>query len=218
MGTAMAQSDRFLVVEGPIGVGKTTLARRLARDLDATPLLEQADDNPFLPHFYRHPEQMALPTQLSFLLDRVDQLESLRARQVGSVVADYLLAKDDLFASMNLDEAELALYRRLYQRLASEAPRPDLVIYLQAPVSVLLERVERRGRRYEKPLDSTYLARLNDAYANFFHYYEDSPLLVVNAAEIDFASNEYDYQGLFDEIMLTRSGRRFFNPVPERKL
>ena len=210
----------YIVVEGPIGVGKTTLSRRLAADLDAMLMLEQVDDNPFLPHFYSRREQMALPTQLHFLLDRVDQIEQMRALTPAGqrVVADYLLAKDFLFASLNLDEAELALYQRLYQRLASQMPQPDLVVYLQAPVSVLLERVAGRGRHFERSMDSTYLARLSDAYANFFHYYEESPLLVVNAGEIDFAGNQYDYQALFDEILSTRSGRRFFNPLPENRL
>ncbi len=212
----MAPQKNYIVIEGSIGVGKTTLARRLAKDLNAAALLEQVDDNPFLQHFYSSPERMGFPTQLHFLMDRIEQLDLLNQETFKSsrIIADYLLAKDHLFASLNLSEEELDLYRRIYRKVASRVRSPDLVVYLQAPVSVLLDRVTKRGRRFEKPLDSTYLARINDAYTNFFHYYEESPLLVVNAAEINFAENDQDYQALFDEIMAKNTGRRFFNPIP----
>lgn len=211
----MAQQPNYIVVEGSIGVGKTTLARRLAKDLGAVAMLEQVDDNPFLQDFYSNPERMGFPTQLHFLMDRIEQLDLLQQDDLGSprIVADYLLEKDHLFASLNLSEEELNLYRRVYRKVTSAVRVPDLVVYLQAPVSVLLDRVAKRGRRFEKPLDSTYLARINDAYTNFFHYYEESSLLVVNAATINFAENDHDYQALFREIMSENTGRRFFNPI-----
>jgi deoxyadenosine/deoxycytidine kinase len=206
---------RFIVVEGPIGVGKTSLARRLATSFGSELVLEQPQENPFLERFYRNPRSGALPAQLFFLFQRAKQLEDIRQQDLFDVVrvADYLLDKDRLFAGLTLDREELALYEQVHARLAVEAPLPDLVIYLQAPVDVLLERIGRRGIRYEQGMDRGYLERLAEAYARYFHAYDAAPLLIVNAAEVDFVSNDGDYEQLFDQVVRIRRGRQYFNPL-----
>ncbi|MEJ0100805.1 MAG: deoxynucleoside kinase [Pseudomonadota bacterium] len=206
---------RYIAIEGPIGVGKTSLARRLATTLNAQLVLEQAEENPFLERFYRNPRAGALPAQLFFLFQRAQQQTALaQADMFGSVrVADYLLAKDDLFARMILDDEEYNLYRQVHERLAITAPRPDLVVYLQAPVDVLLDRIARRGINHEALIDRAYLTRLNDAYARFFHAYEAGPLLIVNAAAIDPVNNDADYEELLGQIGRTVRGRLYYNPL-----
>jgi deoxyadenosine/deoxycytidine kinase len=206
---------RYLVVEGPIGVGKTSLARRLAATLGAQLVLEQADENPFLERFYRNPRVGALPAQLYFLFQRAQQQAQLQQQDLfGSVrVADYLLAKDDLFARMTLDDEEYGLYRQVHERLAVDAPKPDLVLYLQAPVDVLLDRIARRGIAHESLIDRAYLTRLNEAYARFFHAYDEGPLLIVNATSIDPINNESDYDELLAQIARTVRGRLYYNPL-----
>jgi deoxyadenosine/deoxycytidine kinase len=210
-----AMKHRYIAIEGPIGVGKTSLARRLAMTLNAQLVLEEADQNPFLERFYRNPRVGALPAQLYFLFQRAQQQGSLaQADLFGSVrVADYLLAKDDLFARMTLDDEEYGLYRQVHERLAIDAPKPDLVVYLQAPVDVLLDRIARRGIAHESLIDRAYLTRLNEAYARFFHVYEASPLLIVNAASIDPINNDADYEELLGQISRTVRGRLYYNPL-----
>lgn len=210
-----ASPHRFVVVEGPIGVGKTSLARRLARSFGSELILEQADENPFLERFYRNPKSAALQTQLFFLFQRTRQLENIRQHDLFDTVrvADYLIDKDKLFGRLTLDEEEFALYDQIYERLATDTPIPDLVIYLQAPVDVLLERIARRGIRYEQQIEREYLEKLQEAYARFFHGYDASPLLIVNAAQADFVSNDQDYNQLFEQIKRTRRGRHYFNPL-----
>ncbi len=188
----MSDAPGFIVVEGPIGVGKTTLARRLAASFGCDLLLEGADENPFLERFYRDPRSAALQTQLFFLFQRAEQLRGLRQGDMFRPVhvADYLMEKDRLFAELTLDEEEFRLYEQVYAHVTLDAPTPDLVIYLQAPVEVLLQRIAERGRAYERPMAADYLQRLSDRYTEFFHHYDASPLLIVNAAAIDFAHNE----------------------------
>ena len=206
---------RFIVVEGPIGIGKTSLARRLARSFGSELILEQADENPFLERFYKNPRAAALQTQLFFLFQRTRQLEDIRQHDLFDTVrvADYLLDKDRLFARLTLDDEEFSLYDQIYNRLAIDTPVPDLVIYLQAPVDVLLERINRRGIRYEQHIERAYLERLQEAYARFFHEYDASPLLIVNAAQADFVGNDRDYDQLFAQIKRTRRGRHYYNPL-----
>ena len=211
---------KFVVVEGPIGVGKTSLARRLSSSLSAEAVLEQAAQNPFLERFYRNPRAGALPTQLYFLFQRAQQLASLKQQDLfASVrVADYLLEKDRLFARVTLDDAEYALYEQVYAKLDVQAPKPDLVVYLQAPVDVLLDRIGKRGIDYEQHIERHYLERLNEAYARFFHEFESAPLLIVNAAAIDPINNQADYDELLAAIQRMRRGRLYYNPLRSRSL
>jgi deoxyguanosine kinase len=208
-------AQRYIVVEGPIGVGKTSLARRLGGSLDAELVLEQDAQNPFLERFYRNPKAGALPAQLFFLFQRAQQLGGLKQQDLFAPrrVADYLFEKDRLFASLTLDPAEMALYEQVASRLDVDAPKPDLVVYLQAPVETLLQRIAKRGIGYEDAIDAAYLTRLNDAYARFFHEYDRAPLLIVNAASIDPVANQADYDELVGAIRRMKKGRMYYNPM-----
>lgn len=208
-------TPRFIAVEGPIGVGKTSLARRLAESLSADLVLEEVYENPFLERFYREGRSAALPVQMHFLFARARQIEGLRQSDLFSTVrvADYLFAKDRLFAELNLSTDELALYDQVLATLKVDAPVPDLVIYLQSSVDALLERIARRGIPVERAIDRRYLERLNDAYARYFHAYNDGPLLIVNASQIDPIANSADYEQLFRQIERTTGGRHFYNPA-----
>ena len=214
---AMAMSDlNYIVVEGPIGVGKTTLARRLATSLAAELLLEEPEQNPFLARLYENPRAHALSTQLFFLLQRARQTQGLRQSDLFNRVrvADYLMDKDRLFAELTLEADELTLYRQVYAQVVGEPLQPDLVIYLQAPVSVLQDRIANRGIAYEQALDTHYLQRLVSAYMRFFYHYEAAPLVIINAESIDFANSDEDYQLLFDKLRDVRKGRHYLNPLP----
>jgi len=204
----------FVVVEGPIGVGKTTLARKLAQSFGSDLVLEGAEHNPFLEKFYEDPRAAAFPTQLHFLLQRARQLKAIRQDDMFSPVrvADYLIEKDRLFAELTLDDDELDLYNQVYASLTIDTPKPDLVVYLQAPVEVLFDRIQQRGIRHEQLIEAAYLQRLSDSYVQFFYQYSEAPLLIVNATDIDFAHNEDDYQMLLERILKNRSGRHYFNP------
>jgi len=206
---------RFIVVEGPIGVGKTSLARRLADHFGSELWMEEAHDNPFLERFYRNMRGAAFPTQLHFLFQRVRQVQAMRQQDLFAPlrVSDYLLEKDRLFARVTLDDEEYALYEQVYSRLSIDAPRPDLVVYLQAPVDVLMERIAKRGIRYESHIERSYLERLTEAYATFFHHYDAAPLLIVNAAAIDPVKNNADFAELVAHMAATRRGRHYFNPM-----
>ena len=214
----MSEESRlqFITVEGPIGVGKTSLAKRLAESLGYELLLEQADENPFLERFYRDPAGAALPTQLFFLFQRVRQIQDLRQSDLFSPVrvTDFLLEKDRLFAELTLGPDEFRLYEQVYEQVSVDAPTPDLVVYLQAPVDVLAERIRRRGLTYEQSIQPDYLRRLNEAYMQFFHRYQEAPLLIVNAASIDPVHREADYEQLLERILNAGSGREYFNPAP----
>jgi len=206
----------YIAVEGPIGVGKTTLARYLAESFNYDTVLERAEDNPFLDKFYADGRNSALPTQLFFLFQRAQLLNNLHQDDMFRPVrvADFLIDKDQLFAKATLNPEELNLYQQVYQHVTIDAPPPDLVIYLQAPVNVLLDRIEKRGIDMEKNINIEYLQTLNEAYARFFHFYDKSPLLIINAAEIDWVNNPEDYQELVAYILDIKSGRHYYNPKP----
>ncbi|VAW79600.1 2-amino-4-hydroxy-6-hydroxymethyldihydropteridinepyrophosphokinase [hydrothermal vent metagenome] len=210
------ENPGFIVVEGPIGVGKTSLAKRLAETFGSELLLEGAADNPFLERFYRNPRAAAMQTQLFFLLQRTQQMQELRQSDMFEPVrvSDFLMDKDALFAELTLDREELKLYQQVYSHLTTDMPKPDLVVYLQAPVDVLLKRIGKRGVAYERSMEPAYLRSLCDAYTRFFHYYDEAPLLIVNAAEINLVDSDSDYESLLEQMALTTSGRRYFNPMP----
>lgn len=212
----MRALPRYIAVEGPIGVGKTSLAKRLADTFNYQIVLEKPEENPFLERFYRNPRQHALATQLFFLFQRAQQLQALKQDDLFEPVrvADFMIEKDALFAQINLDADEFKLYENVYQHLTLDAPAPDLVIYLQAPIPVLLNRIQKRGIAAEQAIEADYLRRLNDAYTRFFHYYDRSPLLIVNCADLDLVGRDEDYQQLLEQIVSAPQGVQYFNPKP----
>ena len=210
-----SDKPRYVVVEGPIGVGKAGLASRLAESFDGELILENPRENPFLSRYYQNHRQAALPAQLFLLFQRARVLDHIRQSDLfcNVRITDFLMDKDRLFAERVLDRSEFALYRQVYQTLDMNPPRPNLVIYLQAPPEVLMRRIASRGLETEKGIDLPYLERLCEAFANFFYQYDEAPLLIVNAAEIEPAQRETDYRELLRAIGRVRPGRQFFNPA-----
>jgi deoxyguanosine kinase len=204
---------RYIVVEGPIGVGKTSLAQRLADHLGADILLEKPQENPFLERFYEDPQRHAMSTQLFFLFQRINEVRDQAQMDLFNTrtVSDYLFDKDTLFARLNLSDDEFKLYQNIYQSLAPQAPAPDLVIYLQASTDTLIERVRRRGHNYERLVKNDYLARLSDSYGDFFHQYEDAPLMMVNSENLNFVENDADFKLLLERLEGMRGPREFFS-------
>lgn len=204
---------RYIVVEGPIGAGKTSLARELADRLEADLMLEQPEDNPFLSRFYEDMPRFALPTQLTFLFQRADQLRELAQLDLfrKPTVADFLLDKDPLFARLNLRDDEFVLYEKVYSHLKPLTATPDLVIYLQAPVATLVERVRQRGVDFEQAIPDEYLARLADAYSRFFYQYDEAPLLIINSERLNFVDNPAHLKLLLSRVAGMRARREFFN-------
>jgi len=207
-------TPEYIVVEGPTGVGKTTLAKRLAATFNNDLMLERSSENPFLSKFYEDPESVALPMQLHFLFQRTRLIQTLRQTDMfkPAQVSDFLIQKDKLFAEITLAEDELNLYYQVYNNLIIEAPVPDLIIYLQAPVDVLLRRIYEHGMACERKIDENYLQKISDAYIDFFYHYDDSPLLIINASDFDFANDVSDYNILLEYISDLNSGRHYFNP------
>jgi deoxyadenosine/deoxycytidine kinase len=212
------RTARYISVEGPIGVGKTALARRLAADFGTQLILEQVEDNPFLRKFYEDPSRYAFQAQLFFLLERYRQQRGVHQQGVpqNGLIADYLFAKDGIFAGVTLGAEEGALYKQTFALLDRELPRPDLVIYLEARPDVLLKRIKKRGLEYERTINKDYLERLTEAFRNFFHHYTDAPLLVVNSSDIDFVEHGGDLADLINEIRGMRQGVQHYIPLGSR--
>ncbi len=206
-------SARHIVVEGPIGVGKTSLARRLGTHLEAQLLLERPELNPFLGRFYEDQQRFALPTRLSFLFERIDKLRELPQADCFKrpVVADFLLEKDPLFALLTLPDDEYALYRKIYALVSPQASTPDLVIYLQATPDTLIARIRKRGLEMERRIDDAYLTVLAESYMHFFHHYVAAPVMVVNSENINFVDSDDDFQLLVTRIEAMRGHREYFN-------
>ena len=209
------QLPYYIAIEGPIGVGKTSLAKRLAETFEYELLLEEPNKNPFLDRFYENPQRHALATQLFFLFQRVEQIRTLHQNDLfkNLRIADFLIDKDMLFAQQNLDKDEYNLYGQIYDHLTINAPKPNLIIYLQASTAALLERIKERGVASEQLIEPDYLDQLNNAYAEFFHYYKDSSLLIVNTEEFDPIHSEPDYKRLIKHIQKCPNGTHYFNPT-----
>ena len=208
-------ASKYIVIEGPIGVGKTSLANKLSLEWDAELILENVDDNPFLSKFYKNQREVSLQTQLYFLLTRTRQVQSFKQQDIFAKtrVSDFMLQKDRLFAQVTLNNEEYDLYDQLYSYMTVDIPKPDLLIYLQAPVDILMKRIKKRGRDFEKYITNSYLEKLNSMYLKFFNTYEASPLLIVNAEDIDLVNNEIDYKNLLDKIYSIEKGKHYFNPL-----
>ncbi len=204
----------YIVVEGPIGSGKTTLAKMLADKFPVDYLSEKAETNPFLPRFYQDAQRYGLPTQLFFLFQRANQIKDLNQRDMFAkpIVADFFLEKDPIFARLNLDDEEYALYHQIYQHLQIKAPKPDLVIYLQTPIDALMERIEERSISYEQEIPREYIERLANAYSEFFHSYDASPVLIVNNVKLNILKNKSAFDLLLSRIDQIKGQREFFNP------
>jgi deoxyadenosine/deoxycytidine kinase len=213
--SVLPERFRHIVVEGPIGAGKTSLARRIANASGASLMLEAPDENPFLPKFYRDMVRYALPTQLFFLFQRIHQLAELKQQDLfkGVTIGDFLIEKDPLFARMILSDDELALYEQMYRHLKPQAVVPDLVIYLQAHPDTLVERVKRRGAAYEQPISEAYLIKLAERYTRFFHHYEAAPLLIVNADHFNFVDGDEDFALLMKHVREFRGKREYLNRI-----
>ena len=213
--SVLPERFRHIVVEGPIGAGKTSLARRIANASGAALMLEAPDENPFLPKFYRDMVRYALPTQLFFLFQRIHQLAELKQQDLfkGVTIGDFLIEKDPLFARMILSDDELALYEQMYRHLKPQAVVPDLVIYLQAHPDTLVERVKRRGAAYEQPISEAYLMKLSERYTRFFHHYEAAPLLIVNADHFNFVDGDKDFALLMKHVREFRGKREYLNRI-----
>ena len=209
-------APRFIAIEGPIGVGKTTLTRFLSEKLKARQIFEEVEENPFLQQFYAEPRRTAFQTQMFFLLSRYQQQLELKQQDLfqRTTVCDYVFQKDRIFACVNLSEPELALYDRIYRLLDQRVPTPDLVVYLQARPSVLLDRLKTRNRSWERPIKSAYLEKIVTAYNDYFFHYKKSPLLVINTNEIDIVQNESHLESVLSEIRRMRRGTQHFNPAP----
>jgi deoxyguanosine kinase len=210
---------RYIAVEGPIGVGKTSLAKLLAERLGGRAVLEAVEENPFLPAFYKSPGEHAFQTQLFFLLSRYQQQQALGQADLFAqvTVSDYVFAKDRIFATLTPNPDELALYERVYAALGPRVVQPDLVIYLQARQDVLLGRIKRRARDYERHFDGEYLEKLARAYNDFFFHYSDTPLLVINTSDIDFVHNEADMDNLVSVIRKMRKGVHHYLPLADTR-
>ena len=212
-------AGRYIVVEGPIAVGKTSLAERLAEALGARLVLEEGEENPFLRKFYENPEKYAFAAQIFFLLSRYRQQFELAQRDLfeQAVVADYFMAKDQIFARLNLDNDEYVLYQQIYRLLDARAVRPDLVVYLEARGDVLTKRMRRRDRDYERRIAPAYLERVGEAYRQFFYHYTETPLLVVQSSEIDFVQRPDDFEALLKEIQTVKHGVQHYVPLGSRR-
>jgi deoxyadenosine/deoxycytidine kinase len=211
----MKKTSKNITIEGPIGVGKSSLSNKLAESFGAALMLEKPAENPFLERFYKTPKVYSLATQLFFLFHRVQQLTETKEQRREGVgqIADFMIAKDPIFAELTLDTDEISLYRQVYKSLSIDAPKPDLMIYLQAPVEVLQKRIRKRNIKYEQSIEAKYLQALSDAYTEYFHHYAESPLLIVNAANINPIDNDDHYQALLTHIKQIDAGKHFFNPL-----
>jgi deoxyguanosine kinase len=209
----------YIVIEGPLGVGKTSLATMLAEKLSGQPLIEDVEENPFLVQFYENPKKYAFQTQIFFLLRRYNQASTMSQIDLFSrvTVSDFLFDKDRVFARSNLDENEYWLYEQLFRILKKRIPPPDLVIFLQAKTEVLMERIKTRNRKYERSIGYKYLEKINQAFNEFFFHYTDSPLLVVNASEIDFVHVPEDFEDLVEQVRVMKSGTQYYVPMSSRK-
>ena len=214
----MEMKQKYIVIEGPIGVGKTTLTRALAKRFGARTVFEIVEENPFLASFYQDRNKFAFQTQLFFLLSRFKQQQDLFQQELFSqgTVSDYLFAKDRIFASITLDPNELALYERIYDMLGPRVMKPDLVIYLQARMDVLLTRIKKRGREFERKFDADYLGELSRTYNDYFHRYDDTPLLIINTSDLDFVDNQADFDELVRAIGSIKAGTHYYQPMGTR--